>query len=155
MISHSSPLMGLTKALENAVTDLEELAKKNTPRPSRFHARDVLLALGNLAGADDEFQVEELAERLSKLTQPFLERWQRAVDEELQLACAEFVTSVDEKFLRLENYDFDYTTSARKRLEARLVACELLGYEIPSTLTDQVERADQTYAPYLAQHEKQ
>lgn len=154
MISQPTQLMNLTKALESAIEDLEQLAKKKSPHPSRFHARDILVPLGTLAAADLPFPRDELVTRLTRLTEPFAERWQRAVNEELQLACAEFVTSVDEHYLELDNYDFDYTTTARERLGARLLACELLSCEVAPKLTEQIERADLIYAPYREKYEK-
>ena len=155
MISQPSELVNLTKALESAIDDLEKIAKKKSPRPSRYHARDILIALGTLAASDLPFPKEEIVARLLKLTEPFTDSWQRAVDEELQLACAEFVTSVDEHYLKVVGYDFDYTTRARERLGARMLACELLSCEVAPKLTDQIERADLIYAPYRENHENQ
>ncbi len=146
--------MNLSQALQDAISDLEQLAKKKSPHPSRLHARDILIPLGTLAALGEPFGQEELVQRLTKLTAPFEDRWQRAVAEELQLACAEYVTSVDEHYMKLANYDFDYTSSARERLAARLLACDILSCELPPGLSDQIERADLIYRPYRERYEE-
>jgi hypothetical protein len=71
----------------------------------------------------------------------------------MQLATAEYVTSVDPHYLELGSYDFGYTTAARERLEARLLACDFLGYSNPELLGTQIEKADETYRPFRERYE--
>ncbi|MFT5287666.1 MAG: hypothetical protein ACI8TQ_003854, partial [Planctomycetota bacterium] len=73
--------------------------------------------------------------------------------EEMQLATAEYVTSVDPHYLELGSYDFGYTTAARERLEARLLAYHLLGQALPELLGSQIEKADETYRPFRERYE--
>jgi len=153
MISQPSELTSLSSALESAIVDLEQIAKQSTPHPSRFHARDILIPLGSLLAADLPFPVEAITDRLKKLTAPFAENWERALAEEMQLATAEYVTSVDPRYLEMDGYDFNYTTAARERLEARLLACECLGHTNPELLGKQIEKADETYRPFRERYE--
>lgn len=136
--------------LEGAIRRLEELAKKRR-RPDRFDARELLIALGErlresdagapTAAADVE-RVEALGGRLGPA-------WPRAVREELELAGTEYVRSVDARYLALADYDFEYTLSARERLEARLLAARALGIEPAGKLESAVERADARLARAL------
>lgn len=133
------------KLIDENLTELKQLAKQKR-EPNRLHARDLLTALGALVleeGAD----VPELA-RVRAAVEPF-EHWEKAVAEELSLACTEHVQSVDARFLDLPNYDFDYLVSARERLEARLVAVEALGLATPEDLLNRVAEADRVVEPYL------
>ena len=133
------------KLIDENLTELKQLGKQKR-EPNRLHARDLLIALGALVleeGAD----VPELA-RVRAAVEPF-EHWEKAVAEELSLACTEHVQSVDARFLDLPNYDFDYLVSARERLEARLVAVEALGLATPEDLLNRVAEADRVVEPYL------
>ena len=133
------------KLIDENLTELKQLAKQKR-EPNRLHARDLLTALGALVleeGAD----APEVA-RVRTAVEPF-ERWEKAVAEELSLACTEHVQSVDARFLDLPNYDFDYLVSARERLEARLVAVEALGLATPEDLLNRVAEADRVVEPYL------
>ena len=153
MIAKPDQQTALSESLESAISNLEQLAKQKTPRPSRFHARDILIPLGSLLAGDYPLPRTDLREHFKQLTQPFAEYWERALAEEIQLATTEYVTSVDPRYLEMPNYDFDYTTSARKRLEARLSACDLLGHAIPEPLSQQITKADQIYQPFRDRYE--
>ena len=148
MISQPDPTTP-TGELGGALTALEELGRQKRPHPTRHDARALLVPLGQLLLAGADVAVDEVRERIAAATRTCTDRWTAALTEELQLACAEFVTSVDERYLDMPSYDFDYTSAARERLEARLVACEALGVPIPAGMRTRIADADRIYAPYL------
>lgn len=135
--------------LEVALKRLTALAKKKRG-PSRFDARDILLAVGELAQTGQVDALQAPLERLEALLKPHREQWERALAEELELACTEHIQGVDPRFLEHPRYDFAYTIEARHRLELRLVALDQLEIEPRADLLSGVERADERLAPYLA-----
>lgn len=129
---------------ENLVDLKQRLAKK--AQPNRFHARELLTALGTLI-IEEGAEIPEI-ERVRAAVAPF-ENWEHAVAEEMSLACTEHVQGVDPRFLDLPNFDFDYLVAARERLEARLAAVEALGLQISEDLLNRVAEADRVVEPYL------
>ena len=121
--------------------------------PTRYDARDLLILLGRRAldaeQGESDSAVIAVAERLRVAVEPWGEAWERAVEEELALAAGEHVRSVDPRFLAHPRYDLAYTVGARERLEARLVACRLLGLDPPEALLDRIEEADVALEPLL------
>lgn len=141
-------LRSVVRALSQSLTgDLQ---------PTRYDARALLVPLGQLALDHDEDEAL-LAPYLSEV-RPLLdarpEGWARALDEEVSLASAEHVQAVDPRFLEHPRYDFAYTVAARARLEARLLACQLLGHPVPEATLDRIARADETLGPYLERGER-
>jgi hypothetical protein len=134
-------------ALETALAELEELAARKG-RPDRYHARAVLVSLGEKF-REDPALARTWAERTRAAVLPIAAGWEEAVLSELSLACAEHVHVVDPRYLDLPNYDFDYTLRARENLESRLLAARALAFEIPPTLARGVDRADRLLAPYV------
>src|SRR5207249_4090087 len=65
--------------------------------------------------------------RLGGLTGPDRQAWEAAVRDELVMACTEHVRSVDPRYLDHPEYDLEYTLTARRLLEARLLAAAKLG----------------------------
>lgn len=135
--------------LEQSLARLEELGKARGGRATRHDARSLLVALGRLAADGAPLDLPALRARLERAAAGVAPSWEAAVEEELRLAAAEYVTSVDERYLGLPDYDFDYTTSARERLDARLRACALLDLDVPRGLVERVEAADAVYAGWL------
>ena len=151
-------------SLEAALDELAAIAKRGG-EPNRYHARELLVALGNalLGDTGDALEVEPedlTASAPAGDVVPYLERalelgerlgpsWRAAARTELELACAEHVHSVDPRFLSLPNYDWDYTLSARQRLTARLAAAQRLGLDLPETLLARVEEADERLREHL------
>lgn len=135
-------------AIDETLKELAELTKKKR-QPNRFHARELLTALGTLILAADEDapEVPEV-ERVRAAVAPF-EDWEKAVAEEMSLACTEHVQGVDPRFLKHPRFDFDYLVAARERLEARLQAVEALGLSVPEDLLNRVAEADEVVEPYL------
>ena len=131
-----------------AVAEIESLAAKNKP-PTRQHARAVLLALGERILEGDSTASAPVIERLSRALRRFPEDWARAVHDELVLACTEHIQSVDPRYLDLPRYDFEYTVTARERLEARLQAASHLDLAPSEDLLNRVARADALLEPYL------
>ncbi len=137
----------MSTELEEAVAALEGLASKKRPHPARHDARALLISLGTLALEGDS-ALKVVVARVHAATGKFSERWDAVAQEEMQLASAEYVTSVDERYLGMPDYDFDYTTAARQRLEARLAACTALGLELPEGMRKRIADADSVYASY-------
>ncbi len=137
-------------ALEQALTALEGLAARRET-PGRWDVRDLLLALGARIRIEGQDAVLEACSRAHAAAEALGEAWEVAVGEELALACAEHVQSVDPRYLTLPNYDFRYTTEARGRLEDRLRAAALLGLEAPAHLMERVREADRLLAAHLAE----
>jgi hypothetical protein len=143
----------LPARLDRALEELEATCAAKRPHPTRHDARAVLVPFGLLLMEGASLGLEDSAERVERATRTCSDRWRHAVTEEIQLACAEYVTSVDERYLPLPNYDFDYTSRARERLEARLLACDALGYPLPANTRSRIAEADRIYEPYLARRE--
>lgn len=133
------------KLIEENLVDLKQRAAKHQ-QPNRFHARELLVSLGELILAEGE-GVPEVA-RVREAVAPFT-NWEKAVAEELSLACTEHVQGVDPRYLDLPNYDFDYLVAARERLEARLTAVDALGLQVAEDLLNRVAEADRVVEPYL------
>ena len=140
--------------IDRTLSELEELARKKGT-PTRYHARELLVALGSeLVAAREEQEAipEELAlrfERAASIHGALGEVWERAVMAELELACAEHIHSVDPRFLSLPNYDWAYTLAARERLTARLAAAKQLQLAVPELLLGRVEVADKMLDEHL------
>jgi len=132
-------------ALEEALREVEALGKDGG-RADRHHARGLLVPLGELLDADADVATE--LERARSAVERLGASWPAALADELSLACAEHVHSVDPRYLSLPNYDWEYTLEARRRLEARIVACRALGFAFPDTLLESVHRADRTLAEH-------
>jgi hypothetical protein len=136
-----------TADLDAALRDLERLPRK--ARPSRLHARAVLLALGSRIEADRSGAAGDL-ERVLASTARFAGAWSAAIQDELALACTEHVRSVDPRYLSLPNYDLGYTLEARERLGLRLTAARALGAPLPARTLREIDRADRLLAEHLA-----
>ena len=134
--------------IEECLGELKQLAKKKA-QPNRFHARALLMALGSLLLKEGD-EVPESAQVLEAV-KPF-DGWEKAVAEEMSLACTEHVQGVDPRFLSLPNFDFDYLVVARQRLEERFTALDALGLNPPEQLLDRVAEADRAVEPYLREH---
>jgi hypothetical protein len=124
------------------------LAKKNGA-PTRFQARVLLCALGEIILEAGNETAEPLALELQAVVAKKGDEWQRAVREELELACTEHIQGVDPRFLKHPRYDLTYTLSARRKLEMRLRAVDLLGLTVDERLLDQVVEADERLQPHL------
>ena len=131
---------------EAALADLADWVR-HKKKPTRQHARSVLIALGRLP--DLPVDGNAWRERVAAAVHPLSEAWEAAVQDELLLACTEHVTSVDPRYLDHPRYDFEYAIRARERLEARLLAAEVLGHPVDASLLAKVERADARLEPYL------
>lgn len=139
--------------LEQALAEIAAGARKKRWVPDRFLAREILLALGELAlsGEDpaEDGPAAAWAVRLRAALEPVAERFTEALREELDLAASEHTLGVDPRFLDHPRYDLDYAVLARERLEARLVAADLLGFEPDEALLERVAEADRLLEPYL------
>ena len=134
--------------LDQALAELgRTLAKRG--KPTRYDARAILIALGELVLAGDTETVDRAVGRLEPLVAPEVEAWRRAVADELALAGTEHVQSVDPRWLDHPRYDFAYTVAARVDLEARLRAAERLDLAPNEDLLNRIARADALLAPYL------
>jgi hypothetical protein len=118
--------------------------------PDRQLVRFAFLALGQIALEEGSTEARPLAAELKAAAELHEEHWTEAVNSEMTLAVAEHVGGVDPRFLDMPSYDFAYTVTARERLEARLQAMEVLGYPVSEDLLNQISRADERLAPYLA-----
>ncbi len=134
--------------LESALALVREALEAKQPL-NRYHARAVLLPLGaRLAGADADAARSE-ARTLLALVQPVRSVWQRAVEDELEMAITEFVQSVDRRYLSRPDYDYRYTREARARVADRLRAASELGIALPAAGERALARADRDFAPFL------
>jgi hypothetical protein len=138
--------------LSDLLVEFATVAGRPGGRLNRYHARDTLIALGQLVLAREEEEeaasarwVEPLREALA----PFGDGFEQAAREELGAAVDEYVRSVDPRFLEHPRYDFAYTVLARERLEARLVAAGLLGIVPEEAQLERVAAADLILEPYL------
>ena len=131
----------MSPELEAAVRAVEASETRGL-RPSRHLARPVLILIGEgllserPAGADDALV------RLGRLSPPLRQAFAEAVRDELSMACTEHIRSVDPRYLDHPDYDFEYTVSARRRLEARLRAAERLGVLPDESVMSGVRRSD-------------
>lgn len=132
------------------LTDLDALQARpeRERRPTRFHARALLVPLGE-ALLEGDADVSVALARARAILARDQAAWQKAIHEELTLAATEHVRSCDARFLKAPNYDFPYTVAARHRLEARLRAASELEFPADDTLLDQIERADRVLEPHL------
>jgi hypothetical protein len=135
------------KLIAENLADLKQRAAKRG-QPNRFHARELLTALGELVLAENETIPE--VEQVRAAVAPF-DNWEKAVAEEMSLACTEHVQGVDPRFLDHPRFDFDYLVAARERLEARFAALEVLGLQTSEDLLNRVAEADRVAEPYLRQ----
>ena len=138
--------------LNQAIEDLAQDLRKGGA-PTRYHAREILVALGSMVlGAEEasqEAETDGIVKRIADATAEHDELWQTAIREELLLAGAEHTQAIDPRFLEHPRYDFGYTVAARTRLEARLRAAPLIGHEVPEDLLDRIAQADAELEPYL------
>ena len=140
----------LPAGLRAALDRLQECSVRGL-RPGRQDARSLLVELGqHLRDHPDAVDLDRIRPVLETLGEP----WITSAREELALACSEYIRSVDPRFLGLENYDFEYTLTARERLEARLIASRELGIETPDLLLREVERTDVLLARALERAER-
>ncbi len=144
-----TPEPGDAEAFEAALLALKTLARGKNARPSRKDARALLVPMGTLLPSWSSDALAAALERIREVTKGFPEAWRAAISEELELACTEYVTSVDERYLGMKDYDFAYTSGARERLEARLRACAAMGHPLPEGMLRRIAGADAIYAPYL------
>lgn len=140
-------MSGTQNDLAKALDELEQTIS-NRRKPTRFHARAVLVPLGELLLAGDP-AAGPAAERCARVTAADTAGWRRAVHDEMVLACTEHLQSVDPRWLDHPKYDFAYTVAARADLEARLRACERLDLDPAEELLDRVAKADALLEPYL------
>lgn len=144
---------GGPEAVEKAVAALRSLAQKGKP-PTRHHARDLLLALGQAIQSGEEREVSRSIESLQEFLPALGEIWRTVVADELTLACTEHVRSVEPRYLDHPSYDFEYTIAARERLELRLCAAAKLGLPATPEGLKQVARADALLASSLERRSK-
>jgi hypothetical protein len=140
--------LGSGDDLELALSELEATLRRRKA-PTRHHARAMLLAIGNRLLAGESEKLVSALQRLRDLAPEEAERWQKAVADELLLACTEFIQSVDPRWLDHPRYDFHYTIAARADLEARLRAAEELDLQPAEDLLDRVAKADALLEPHL------
>jgi|688.fasta_scaffold02342_27 hypothetical protein len=138
----------MTQAWKQAWDDLQQGLRKGRG-PNRWHARPLLLALGQALLEGRTAEAEQLEQQLRSIPAPHRDTWVEAVLEELNLAVTEHVHSADPRYLSRPDYDWGYTLAAREGLEARLRAAEALDIETPPALVEQVLKADERLAPFL------
>jgi len=134
--------------LQPLLSTLEQQVRKNQP-PSHYLARGILVELGRVLREEGPRGPEAL-ERVRETSRGAGPRWDEAVRAELAMACAEFVQSMDPRYLHLPNYDVDYTVSARIRLEDRLRAARGLGFGLPPRELELLELADRVLSEFLS-----
>ena len=137
-----------------ACTELQRRLKSKEI-PDRQLVRFAFLALGQIALEEGQVEARSIGSELKAAAEEHADHWSEAVSSEMALAVAEHVGGVDPRFLDMPSYDFNYTVTARERLEARLQAMEALGYEVAEELLDQISDADERLAPYLARRAAQ
>ena len=138
-----------SQELEDALALVREALAKRQPL-NRYHARAVLLPLGAELARAAEAAGRARVERLRELLRPVAAGWSQAVQDELEMAVAEFVKSVDRRYLTRPDYDFEYTLEARARVEDRLRAMRALEIEPGTEWLRDLERADREFAQHLA-----
>jgi len=140
---------------QDALAELKAKPKKGRKAgPNRFIVRDLLCALGELVLDEGEAALRPQARELRALMETDEKAWERAIDEELELACNEHIQGADPKFLDHPRYDFVYAVAARRRLEQRFRALEVLGRSVPERLLDRVAEADARFEPYLKDEQR-
>jgi len=143
-----SPGVMSSSELEAALRSLEEVGTK-MHHPSHYLARDVLLALGRWMRESEPEGQEALLARARKAGHSLGQGWVEAVQTELSVACAEFVQSVDPRYLGVPGYDLEYTRASRARLEDRLRAATALGFTPVSRETELLAMADRVWTAHL------
>lgn len=127
--------------LESAIRAVEALAGRGAPL-TRHDARPILLRIGWSLLAGRPEGLEDARDRLRRLPERPRTSWIAAVQDELSMASAEYVRSVDPRYLDHPQYDLDYTLEARRLLEARWRACAYLGQPPDAAAVASVRRAD-------------
>ena len=135
------------EGLERGLAELES-ALREGGRPTRHHARSVLVALGSVLRSRSPLGQEALR-RIETAVAPIRGAWLASVREELELACGEHCLAVNPRYLGRANYDFDYTLAARARLEQRIEAAAAIGVELAPDLREAVDRADEVLRAHL------
>lgn len=137
--------------LQRALRDLRARLEAGTS-PTRHDARAVLVPLGERLLAEGPNGVASELDRLKELVRrapdAWGSAWSRAVEDEMDMACAEHVRSVDPRWLEHPEYDLEYTLDARRRLEARLRALAEIGFAVKPELLASVARADSRLAAH-------
>lgn len=135
----------LVQELENALGLVREAIDAKAPL-NRYHARSVLLPLGELLRRDGP------GTKALEQTRTTIERdrasWDAAVKDEIELAVFEHVRSADPQYVGRPDYDMVYTREARERLQARFDALKALGGTFERSWIQRVERADAILAPH-------
>lgn len=140
-------MSGATETLRRVLADLaREPGEKAAVEPR--HARLLLVALGQAAVEDGPELPEELLGAAVDRIAARRAAWEAAIGRDLELAVWEFDTSIDPRYLDRQDYDHAYTREARERIEARLVALDLLDLEWPEALGAALADADARYAPF-------
>jgi hypothetical protein len=132
--------------VERALFEFAKDPGDGAPEPR--HARRLLVALGLAAIEAEGAWPAELAGRVNARLAARREAWERAIARDLELAVWEFDTSVDPRYLPRPDYDHGYTREARERIDARLVALDLLDLDFPESLGEKLSAADARYEPY-------
>jgi len=135
----------VTSELEDALAGIEALEKERG-RPSRHHARPLLVGLGQLLLSGTLEESESVKRRLDGLPPAVAETWPAAVADEIAMAATEYIRSVDPRYLDHPKYDWEYTLEARERLADRLRAVRFLGIVLEPGLLAGIERADRGVA---------
>ncbi|HEV8112502.1 MAG TPA: hypothetical protein VGR31_06975 [Planctomycetota bacterium] len=138
----------MSAELDRSLAQLEALAARGG-RPSRYDARELLLALGESPAAGGGARA-----RIEALPPTFREAWEAAVRDELSMAGTEHVRSVDPRYLDRPGYDFEYTIEARERLETRLRGAEQLGLRTDEALAAAIRRADELLRTQLERRDR-
>ena len=133
------------RLVEAALADLEGLTRRGVP-PDLHVARHVLLALGRALREQEPGNTAGWVQRVTIAGRAAGEAWSRAVRDELALACGEFVQCLDPRYIRLPDYDIEYTRAARARLEDRLRSARTLGFELPTREAELLVLADRVLA---------
>ncbi|MBK7875037.1 MAG: hypothetical protein IPJ77_04675 [Planctomycetes bacterium] len=133
---------------ESALALIREAQAVRQPL-NRYHARAVLLPLGELLSAEDPAAGRSGVEELRRLIGPVRAGWRKAVEDELEMAITEFAMSIDQRYLARPDYDFAYTLEARRRISVRLAAARALEIELPAIGERALSIADREFAPYL------
>jgi hypothetical protein len=133
--------------LESALAGIEALAKQNG-RPTRHHARPLLVGLGEVLLSGTPEEAEAVKRRLDGLPPSSAENWPTAVADEMAMAATEYVRSADPRYLDHPKYDWAYTLEARERLADRLRAVRFLGIPVDESLLRGIDRADRSIASH-------
>ncbi len=135
----------MSSELDGALAEIEGLAKKDG-RPTRHHARPLLVGLGELLLSAAPHEADAAKRRLEGLPPGVAEAWSAAVADEIAMAATEYVRSVDPRYLDHPKYDWAYTLEARQQLADRLRAVRFLGIEVDGNLLAGIDRADRMVA---------